>query len=102
MKTLLSIPLFIAATHVSAACYSERPSEAPVLADGSVASKAEMLKSQEAVNDYVAKIRTFLDCNKSRLDDLEHNFYVNEAYSVAGAYNAELQEYRTRDVVAGR
>ena len=102
MKYLLLIPLLLATAHANAACYTARPGDAPVPADGKTATKAEMVASQKAANAYVEEVRVFLDCNQKRLRELQHNYYVDQAFAAAEAYNAELQEFRSRDTVAGR
>ena len=102
MNYLLSIPLLLAATYTAAACPTLRPEDAPVPVDGMTATQVEMQASQDAANQYVEEIRLFLECNAHRLHDLEHNYYVHQAFTAAETYNAELQEFRGRDTVAGR
>lgn len=97
MKVLLTIPALMLAANVNAACVAARPTDAPAIPDGAVADEKTMYEAQEATKSYVADVEKFLECRSGDINVFEHNFFVTRAHEVAKSYNAELQEFRSRE-----
>lgn len=88
------------------------------IANGSTASKDEMVASQSAVKQYVADMETYLTCivdeeksARALMDDIapeeeeqreemlnkKYNAAVEQMEKVAADFNSEVQAYKSRD-----
>ena len=118
MKTLTKLICsiaFIFTAHAALAC--DYPSKA-TLANGSTATKEEMIDSQKNVKTYVAAMEAYLECivaeekvTRAAIDDLQpeveqqreemlnkkYNAAVEEMEIVAAQFNAEVQAYKGRE-----
>lgn len=97
MRRLLMASLFAVASAGSLAdCIAPLPRAMPTIPDGSSASAAVMAQAGEEVRDYVRALEAYLDC-RSSLHPLQHNYLVDKAETLAGAYNDELASFFGRD-----
>lgn len=94
MKALLAIPAMLIAMNVAAECPAERPIHKPELDVNYASSEAELLQAQNEAKSYIADVVTFINCRGSHLSTLEHNFFVESAYSMAEEYNEVLRAYK--------
>jgi len=111
----ISAIAFFFAAHAGLAC--EYPAKISV-ADGSTATKEEMIASQSAVKKYVAEMETYLACivdaekaavaelveltpeveqQRTEMLDKKYNAAVEEMERMAADFNAEVQAYKARD-----
>ena len=96
LQVLLTIPTLSLSLQAGAACIAPRPSEMPVVPDGSTASEVELHTAQQEVNTYVAAIEQFLECRGDRLPSGVFNGLVMRAEEAADAYNIALGKYMSR------
>jgi hypothetical protein len=115
LTTAFSAIAFLFASHAGLAC--EYPAKVSV-ADGSTATKEEMIASQGAVKKYVAEMEAYLTCivdeekatvalmeelapeveqQRTEMLDKKYNAAVEEMERVAADFNAEVQAYKARD-----
>jgi hypothetical protein len=113
-NAIAAIAFFLVA-NAGLAC--EYPAKVSV-ADGSTATKDEMIASQSAVKKYVADMEAYLTCiadeekaavalmgelepevEQQRIEMLnkKHNAAVEEMERMAADFNAEVQAYKARD-----
>ncbi len=97
MKRLLIASMLACASASSLAdCPAPLPRDEPTIPDGRVASAEVMAEAGKAVRGYVRALEAYLDCRGS-LNPLQHNYLVDQAETVAGAYNSELARFFGRD-----
>ena len=95
MRVLLSIPVLCLALNAGADCSIDaRPGESPRVPDGSVATRAEMVEAQLAVEKYLLLGNAYLDCGV--MNRRQHNRLLSRMEMVHDDYLRELNEYRVR------
>lgn len=97
MKSLLALPFLFIALNAAADCNSHRPSEAPVIPEGSLATRVQMEQAQIDAKAYVDSVSSFLDCRRKEINAMTHNFFVYSAIDTAEAYNEALAQYAQRE-----
>lgn len=97
MKRMLIASMLVAASASSLAdCIAPLPRAMPAVPDGSTASAAVMARAGDEVRSYVRALEAYLDCRDS-LHPLQHNYLVEKAETLAGAYNEELASFVGRE-----
>ncbi|GEM_PF-1413097 len=97
MKRVLTASLLAFASAGSLAdCIAPLPRVMPTVPDGGSASAAVMAEAGEEVRGYVRSLEAYLDC-RSSLNPLQHNYLVEQAETLADAYNQELASFFGRD-----
>ena len=107
------VSLFVAETAVAECSYPARAK----IADGTTATKEEMIASQKSVKAYMAAMETYLTCiaeeDQAARDELEapdesslaemeealdkkHNAAVEEMEIVADEFNLQVRAYKAR------
>lgn len=95
-RLLIASMLAFSATSSLADCPAPLPRDVPAIPDGTTSSAAVMAQAGEQVRHYVRALETYLDCRES-LHPLQYNYLVDQAETVAGAYNDELASFFGRD-----
>lgn len=97
MKRLLIAAFLVSASaNTLAACPAPLPRDVPTIPNGSVASAGVMAEAGKDVRSYVRALEAYLDC-REYLPLLQHNYLVDKAETLAGAYNSELASFFGRD-----
>lgn len=91
-RLLIASLLAFSATRSLADCPAPLPRDVPAIPDGSTSSAAVMAQAGEDVRRYVRAMETYLDCRDS-LNPLQYNYLVDQAETVAGAYNDQLASF---------
>jgi hypothetical protein len=115
LTSAISAIAFFFAAHAGLAC--DYPAKVSI-ADGSKATKEEMIASQSAVKKYVAEMEAYLACiveaektavasmeeltpeveqQRTEMLDKKYNAAVEEMERMAADFNAEVQVYKARD-----
>jgi hypothetical protein len=115
LTSAISAIAFFFSAHAGLAC--DYPAKVSV-ADGSKATKEEMIASQGAVKKYVADMEAYLACivdeekaavaamgelapeveqQRTEMLDKKYNAAVEEMERTAADFNAEVQAYKARD-----
>ena len=114
-KTVIALTLFLGTAQAAIACdYPARPK----IADGSTATRDEMIESQASVKTYISLSNAYLECleteEKAAVDALEdadektlaerrkaftrkYNAAVEEQEIIANEFNEQVQTFRARD-----
>jgi hypothetical protein len=96
MKRFLAVPALFLAASAMAECPASLPDSRPAIPDGEQASRVEMYRAQGAVNAYVDRIESFLDCRVG-LHPLQQSRGIYLAEAAADAYNTEQAKFRARE-----
>lgn len=102
MKPILALALTLLAGTAAAACPRALPETPPAVPDGNSASADAMYEAQNATNDYVGTIESYLQCWDPLITAPNYNRLVDRAEQAAEAYNLELNRYRRRAELASR
>ena len=105
MKTLIAASALLLSANALAECPAMTPwpeTERPAIPDGATASYEEMQAAGAAVQDYVATIENYLECEPQRVL-LRHDHLVDLAGDAARLYNAERESFfaAQAEMVAG-
>lgn len=95
-RFFLASTLAFAATGALADCIAPLPRVTPAIPDGKSASADVMAQAGDDVRRYVRGLESYLNC-RSALPPLQHNYLVDQAEAVAGAYNDELARFFGRE-----
>ncbi len=96
MKNVLAIALFALAMDVSAACFVQRPGEAPVMPDGAVATSEQMYQAQLTAERYLMQADAYMECGA--MNSRQHKALESQVESFSEQYNEEMIKFQARNL----
>lgn len=97
MKVSTLVALIVLLTPVAGLADCPDVQDAPLVPDGSTASRDEMMTANKAILDYHAAVDAYLEClRKSGAPVARENRAIDKLENVAAKYNTAVRTYKKR------